>query len=97
MGRMSDLVIGDPGYLLALQTATDISRDETGHIYAWTMGDNIAAFKTIPEFIDYLDEHIDELDPETTVAVSGSSSTLAFAQSWLQQKFSNRALKKALS
>jgi hypothetical protein len=97
MGNMSDLVIGEPGYLIALQSATDISRDESGRVYAWRSGENIAKFKTIPEFIDYVGKHIAELDPETTVAVSGSSSTLAFAQSWLQQEFSNKALKEALN
>lgn len=96
MGRMSDLIIGEPGYLIALQKATDIDRDENGRVYGWCGGDNIAKFKTIPEFIEYVDGHIADLDPESTIAVSGSSSTLAFAQDWLQQAFSNRALKEAL-
>lgn len=87
MGNMSDLVIGKPGYLVALQTATNIIRDEDGRAYGWVSGPNIAMFKTIAEFEKYVDWHITTLDPDSTVAVSGSSSTLAYCSAYLAQRF----------
>ena len=94
MGNMSDLIIGEPGYLVALQEAYDINRDEDGNVFGWRTKRNIKAFKTIDEFASYVDDHISELDPHSTVAASGSSSTLAYCSQYLARAF---RLEKAVS
>jgi hypothetical protein len=84
MGVMSDLVIGQRGYLVAVQKVTNISRDEQDNIFAWRVGTTLAVFKTIAEFEQWVDKHASVLD-RSCIAVSGSASTLAYCQAYLKR------------
>ncbi len=86
---MSDLIIGKPGYLVALQEASDISRRKDGTVFAWRSKRNIACFKSVESFKGYVDKHLKDLDPKTTVAASGSASTLAWCADYLARAFAD--------
>lgn len=68
-----------------LQKITDVARDDEGRAYAWRGAGIIAKFETADEAIDYIDEHIGELDRNVNF-FTGSASLLMSLNEYLKQQ-----------
>lgn len=68
--------------MIILNKVSVESRNEFGVPTSWRIKGQIAEFKTVSEFEEYIDEHIAELD-DNVQPLSGSASVLQYCSQYL--------------